>query len=588
MTKNDLPGNGLSTKNTWSSRTLWGVAVGLLLVQFLPYLLLWDEAYIRIHDTLEGEWFWYTILVNSGKLFDYSRDTVIEQIMNGLPRRALHTGWSFIVLWIELFGTYWGYIFNNMLAHIAGFFSMFLLLDRHFLPGRKNLTIKLGVSLIFAWIPIFSIFGLTVTAQPLVLYSFLNLYQRRAQWWDFLILWLFPFYSTVVWVGIPILILGGIIFLYQLGERHHWNWKLFWALAGMTVLYFLVNYQLFELTFAPSGFVTHRVEYSYFYDRELSFVGSVLKTLEIFFISHFHAGTVLSLPILLAALLARLNIGRHTQAERVIWTIVAICVFYGFYTWIVYLFGEHFPMLVEYKFERVRIMLPFLWMLAFALALGQLRVKSPRVVGFFLAVQFIVTVASHDEFQHNLRQLAGVPKKPNFKEFVAEDLYHQIDAYIGRPKDSYRVIHLGMKPAASQYNGFYTLDALMAIYGLDYKHQFRKIMKQEIEKDEDIMVYYDEWGNWCYLLSSELGKESSAFLIGKDQERVVEELNIDTRALLDMDGEYLFSAVRILNAEQIGLQFEKTFEHPDSYWKVHLYHVVGPPAMAPGDPTDKF
>ncbi|MEO1438099.1 MAG: DUF6044 family protein, partial [Bacteroidota bacterium] len=138
------------------------LVVGLLLLQFLPYLLLWDEAYIRIHDTLEGEWIWYHILFQSGELFNFSKEGVIEQVMNGLTRQAYHTGLSFHVLWIKLFGLYGGYIANYIVTHLVAFAGMILLLKTHFLPKEEQQNIVWGVALCFSWVPFYSAFGLTL------------------------------------------------------------------------------------------------------------------------------------------------------------------------------------------------------------------------------------------------------------------------------------------------------------------------------------------------------------------------------------------------------------------------------------------
>ena len=41
-----------------------------------------------------------------------------------------------------------------------------------------------------------------------------------------------------------------------------------------------------------------------------------------------------------------------------------------------------------------------------------------------------------------------------------------------------------------------------------------------------------------------------------------------------MGGEYIISSVEILNADELQLQLEKKFEHPDSFWDIYLYKVT--------------
>ncbi len=83
------------------------------------------------------------------------------------------------------------------------------------------------------------------------------------------------------------------------------------------------------------------------------------------------------------------------------------------------------------------------------------------------------------EYKHTVNILIGNEKhvyEPSFDRFFAQDLFTQIDRYIGRPKQSYRVVSLGMYASISKLNGFlYSLDGYLNNYSLAYKQEFRKI-----------------------------------------------------------------------------------------------------------------
>ena len=68
----------------------------------------------------------------------------------------------------------------------------------------------------------------------------------------------------------------------------------------------------------------------------------------------------------------------------------------------------------------------------------------------------------------------------------------------------YRVVSLGIDPAAAYYQGFYCLDGYLNNYSLDYKDKFRKIIQPELDKSEYLADYYDDRGNRCYLYSAEI------------------------------------------------------------------------------------
>lgn len=550
------------------------VAALSFLLQFLPYLLLQSNTYVRIHDTLEAEWIWYHVLAHSGHAFNHSSEAIVEQVMNGLNRNAFHTGWSFLMVWVVLLGSFKGYIFNYIVVHTIAFVGMYVLLRRHFLRGAHQLYIVLGVSLCFSWIPVFTALGLSVAGQPLVVYAFLNIIKKRDKWWDYLLIFLFPFYTSIVWTGPPMFGLLGIYLIDFFRKKRTIPTKYLGALVFMGVVYIAVNFQLFSLMFLED-FASHRLEYDYFYDKELSVTGSLLETIMVFLISHYHVGIFLSIPIIALMVTSFYMEGDNSLTKSLFMMIVGVCLFYGFYNWIVFLFGETIPLIKTFKFERAIILLPLLWCLLLAVVLGRLNQHSSynlRIL-LILLLQFIMVIFSNDEFLHNCRQLAGFPKKPNFKSYFAAELFQDIDNYINKPKDSYRVVSVGMNPGIAQFNGFYTLDGLQALYKLEYKHQFRVIIAEELEKNQALKNYFDNWGNRCYIFSSELGKEDKAYMNGKDKAIELKELSLNTKAIKNMGGEYILSSMPINNHIPLNLQLEKIFEDKSSYWKIYLYKL---------------
>jgi hypothetical protein len=106
---------------------------------------------------------------------------------------------------------------------------------------------------------------------------------------------------------------------------------------------------------------------------------------------------------------------------------------------------------------------------------------------------------------------------------------------------------------------------------LEYKRQFRKIIEKELAKSDVLRDYFDGWGNRCYVFVSELGKSS---FYGKASGKTVNHLELNTPHLRTMGGEYVFSAVEILNYEENALSFEGKFSDSLSYWDIYLYKVL--------------
>jgi len=157
---------------------------------------------------------------------------------------------------------------------------------------------------------------------------------------------------------------------------------------------------------------------------------------------------------------------------------------------------------------------------------------------------------------------------PSFRQFYSEDLFASIARYIRRPLSSYRVASVGLHPDVAAYNGFYTVDGYQRFYSLEYKHAFRKVIAPELNRSPALRHYFDDWGNRCYVFASEL--PGRGYLSDSTSRPIT--LQIDTKVLASLGTAYLLSTVRIVNATDIGLRFERTFAGPGPR-RIELYRI---------------
>jgi hypothetical protein len=188
---------------------------------------------------------------------------------------------------------------------------------------------------------------------------------------------------------------------------------------------------------------------------------------------------------------------------------------------------------------------------------------AKKTLSIFIAVQILILIGFNEEITHN--------KKPTFKEFYSESLFQEIKDHIDRPQEEYRVASIGLHPAIAQYNGFYTLDSYNNFYPLSYKHQFRQIIENELAKNKNIRIYFDEWGGRCYLFTDELGKH---YMFKKGSKKELKNLDLNMDAFKGLGGTYIFSAIPINNAKENGLVLDRVFTKKGSVWKIHLYRVM--------------
>jgi len=165
---------------------------------------------------------------------------------------------------------------------------------------------------------------------------------------------------------------------------------------------------------------------------------------------------------------------------------------------------------------------------------------------------------------------------PTFEEFFATDLFSEVREHIGQPQSTYRVATIAMHPSVAQYNGFYTVDSYQNNYRLSYKLRFRKVIARELEKNEEIRKYFDEWGSRCYVFVAQLGRGgiyNKKYADDYSSQRLTS-IELDTAALKELGAGYVLSSVAIDRPERTGLRLERLFQDSRSTWDVYLYQVM--------------
>lgn len=559
------------------SNTAWIISLIVFVLHFLPYILFPGDAYIRIHDTLDGEWVWLHILNETHTAFNFNSDTVVQPIMNGIPRSSMPTGLSATMLLVTIFGTYWAYVINYGIIHLVAFISMYTFLKWYWQQHKNQeltdaiLSTIIYISLIFSLIPVYTPFGLTVAAQPFLLLILIKLINNKAGFIHFAFLFIFPFYSSFVWIGIPLIMIMGTIWMIRTFKTKKIQWQFLFGTMVITCMYALVNYNIVQLTlYPPDGFISHRTAYQSYLFMPPTLSWSFGDFMQHFFTIHHHVGTMVTLPIILAGIIIYQSSQKNLKQLFII--ILLIVFFQSTYNFFEYYIAPYIGIIKSFRLSRFNILLPLIWMLILFI-IGKEWLNQPwlrKSIQFvFISIVF-TTALGNDEILHNYRRVFGAYHFPTYKEYFATNELTNIRTYLKDDPSSYRVACIGMNPAILQYNGFYTLDGLQSIYNLNYKIKFRKIFERELEKDERIRNYFDGWGNRCYLFSAEVGHEWDAFLPDRNTERIIH-LELNSEAFKALGGKYLFSAFEIENLT--GFKKVLKSEGGNSWWNFHVYEV---------------
>lgn len=593
------------------------LAAGLVLscLFMIPYFLLGGGSIVTYHDQLDGELFSY--LLTAKYLFTDIR--VYPEIMNGLPAAGAVPPAPLFVLLYAAFKPFTAFMISQWIIYLTAFLGMYLLLMR--LTGREFISFSIAV--IFMLMPFYPVYGLCIPGQPLLFFAVLALFDkerrsavsssfpRKAGYYFsadsifyYLIIFFYGISSSLVLAGFAcLLLLGGSALIHTitaLRQKKRGLLSLWLSLIVLLASYISVNSGLIrQVLFPGNTYISHKTE-MILSPQNFSDYFKEAFTTGISYAQSFHL--VLFILMLFCLLLFFMNavVKKESlfsgsdklpllKALRVLLFIFLTCLFYAFYHghFITEIRNISGGILKTFNLDRVCWLLPTAWcilagyLLSFIAGLREHKTAARSCslclkYGIISATLGIwgITVLLHSPLRPNLSKLlkGGDYYALDWDRFFAEDIFSQIDSAIGKPKDSYHVISIGIYPAAAAYNGFYCLDGYSNNYPLEYKHTFRRIMEDELEKSDYIRDFFDNWGNRCYITTAE---QANYYTFEKKWNSVIYDLDLNTDVLKELDCRYVFSAAYLMNAEEKGLTLlrEAPFETEGSWYHIYVYAV---------------
>lgn len=570
------------------NRVLFIIGWIVVMAALLPYLILGGDMVVFYQDQLDGEVPGY--ILHAKYLF--TGTDVYPEMMNGISGNGLFPPAPLQVLLYRLLQPAAAFVCSQIFCMLTAYAGMYLCLKR----VTANDVIAVFCGILFAYLPLLSVYGLCQYGQPLLLYAFYLLYEGRHRALALGAVVLYGFLSSLVLIGYAVLGFGGLYLLWLVWKRRIRAHK--WVLIGWGSLlgcYLITNYRLLVQIFAASGQEPSHKEIVVRYGQDF------LKSFwTIFYKGTVHTPTHQQAIVVFTVIVLALGIagyGRLRGRARTAFFLLAAGVGFNLLCALFYACWQSGPaaafrnqaggIIKEFQADRVYWLTVSVWYFLLGMDLYLLWTWIKRCVAdkrkicaaagavclSGLACASAALVYYYSDFNKNLHRLrqGEAYGQITWDDFYAPEIFAQIDAFIGRDKASYRTLSFGIYPAAPLYNGFYCLDGYSNNYNLSYLYAFRDIIKGELEKDDSLRRYYDEWGCRCYVLSAELG--TGRYMLPKGSGALQTELVLNTEAAKKLGAEYLFSAVPLPNARELGLTLlrEEPFETPDSYYAVYLY-----------------
>ncbi len=554
-------------------KVVFGFCIFVICCYCLPFTILGENASIFIPDNLDSVFVWYKVILDTNQAFS-PNNSPVESFMNGAPRSSFPAELNFTFLWFWLFDSIGAYIFERWLFVLTAFLGMFLLLRKFIIPGKEFYFIQAGVALTFSLLPVWPYAALSIYGLPLLLFVFLNLRSGNKHYTNWLILILFPFYSSLIYTGCFFLGLILLLIILDLFQKKKIRRDYIVGFLLINLLYVLANYRLFDDFFINKNFVSHRVDFG-FPKHEL--FDSIREFSDLIF-----TGNRFILFAVLLGVILMWNYNQFsTKFKFTLSFILASAIFstllYSKYLVNIYNFLFN---IIPINLQRVTYLHPMLWFILFAISLVYIHKKleiGKYLVLFLFLGQLGYNFAHHEiivsvlGFKNNEKGGALIMKvDPSIKGFFAEKQFAEISKYIGLDKSKFRILSLGMHPSVSQYNGFYTIDGYLANYDRKYKLKFREIIKDEIKKNAVLKNYFDFWGSRVYLFTAgDIG-----YVNVSGNTILLKNLDFNTQAMKDMGGKYIISAVKIDTQTDPEYKFLKKFRNEESAWDIYLYEIL--------------
>lgn len=590
--------------------TIWFL-LGALAVLFMavPYLVLGKDSIFVYHDQLDGEVIAY--LLQARHLWDGSN--VLPEFMNGAAKTALTMPAPACALLYRILPAELALACMQVSGSFIGYLGMFLLIRwagevSDSLQKRKGLVsfLAMTVGCMYAYLPFLPVYGLSQYGLPLLLYCVLRLAEKDRSkcsvFFSYLYLIFFGVNSSLVLSGFAVL---GVWAVWELAALFGKHFSARQAIAwGILLLTYVAENGalLFQVLGGQGNEVSHKTEYVLSPAGFLGQFGTNLLQGGQHSVDY-HAGIVIVFVLAVVSVWRRKQTAGRMQ-RAMLYSFCSIVFFAAAAAlWdssIGITIRSQLGALKGFQANRVLWLSPCLWYFILGCSLLLLAEQLPERASqteeadmpahrkngmsvIIAGVALLLTAATAGKILLESNAKPNLQKLVNrnygamsFRDYYAIDVLDQVQEYIREnfkeePED-YRVVSLGIDPAAALYHGFYCLDGYSNNYSLEYKHRFRELIAPELDKSEYLADNFDHWGNRCYLFSAECPGyytiEKGGFYF--------QNYEINAESLRQLGGRYLLSAAYIDHSEDTGLELVRpdAFETEDSYYRIYLYRVM--------------
>ena len=608
-----------------------------LIIVILFYLIIGGDARFEVHDDLDLFPPQYMILKNTGTFFaqgvsvpflggidrDYlpSELSLVALLYMILPGLAVHVAMYVCKVLIAVFSWYLlarEIILNGNWLTATDIVSKKTVKanaetkQRIFSDMQDRILLS---ALAYGMLNLFPHFGIAFASIPLVIFLLFKISRFRtvkeAGWW-YAPLFLYPFVSYFSYFGFFILAYLGVLLVFlwirafrrRSRERDSDDWEqgeayktrypvtLTAAFFALSAGYVVFEYRLFRIMlFQDVPTIRDTMT-----QVDITFTEALGVAWDLFLNGNMHTTSVhkfFVMPVcviyILLIIIRYFGARKLQEAEPlqlphrallVCFALVVLnCLIGGLGSWSVlrHVFEDTFPLLNGFQINRTYFFNPFLWYLMLCiLACSAGRRIGTTLAAIACAVVLFVPVPYNSLFASAYEQFYraghdGVPTDNlTYGDFYATELFEHVREDMGYDARDFAAAY-GFYPAVLQYNGISTIDGYLGYYPLAYKELFRKVIAPALDRMEVHRDYFDRFGARCMLYSGT--DETMGMQFRSMQGMTGTDICVDTKALRDLGCRYIFSRVKLTNADETGLSLTHSYEGDDQPFPVYVYVV---------------
>ena len=558
---------------SWSvNRKIFISSLLLLFIYLSPNIFFLDDAKYLVGDNLNQHIPINKILVESESLLVDSKSKV-PFLMGGIERAYLKSEIQFTFLIYKAFPIQIAYAIIRILMHLVAFFGMYFFLSRYIFFNKEIGLISI-LSLSFATLPFFTNGFLTIAGQPLLLYSLFNIFNKKSSVFDWCVIALFPFFSSLVLGNFFFLFFISVAYIIYLLFNRDVNWKLIIALLLFCLTTVVAEYRLFIIQFSDQ-WETARIEMLRLGNMNIK--GVVGMSLVFFIDGHRHFLS-LHFPFILIIAASVPFFVNFVFWKKWMFPLMGVIIFsvvfeQMFYGWSVFNDFKKSSVFINSFTFRFYSVLPIAWYFIYALSVKYLILQKHIQIPLYITLCLVLVnnffgtenIAVENSFFHTFFN-DDSKTHYSFNEYYSPYMFNEIKQEINL-KENEIIGCVGFPSAIANYNQITTIGGFLNNYPLEYKDRMRKVIQPEIKRNKELNEWFNNYGVVCELLSSEI--------FNSVKKKRIKQYDIDLDELKASYCSYIFSNMPIDSFDKKMMLVKKiTNRNKNAYLKsVFIYKV---------------